>query len=354
LKCVDMLEDAAMLAKATVELAAEVAGGKIFVQATYNLEIGGFGAVVAYDQVSKIEAAMDAGIPMPALTAASRAALLIKPLKDAKDAALGACEADLVAAKAALVAVTNAGAEPVPAAAVVATVAPPVAARRPIARRDYAAMAGGAQSAADKEAAAAAKVEKAKATEVVKTAALAVEKEKAAGAEWVAKMGPLSEAEFEAYGRAVVQPGYDYFTKLFRLPNGEMWAAKMAYRGATVFDALKLRTMDVTTGSLLVDNLVHFNFPEFTGDFRAHLKAELPLLLQHARRDFNWSAVPGAAEYDATLAHRLKLKETQDRRRRRRRRLVVLVGTVGGRGRGLGRGVGADRGGGLRVEARPS
>jgi len=56
---------------------------------------------------------------------------------------------------------------------------------------------------------------------------------------------------------------------------------------------------------------VHFNFPEFTGDFRAHLKAELPLLLQHARRDFNWSAVPGAAEYDATLAHRLKLKETK-------------------------------------------
>ena len=124
-------------------------------------------------------------------------------------------------------------------------------------------------------------------------------------------MAPLSEAEFEAYGRAVVQPGYDYFTKLFCLPNGEMWAAKMAYRGATVFDALKLRTMDVTTASLLVDNLVHFNFPEFTGDFRAHLKAELPLLLQHARKDFNWSAVPGAAEYDATLAHRLKLKETK-------------------------------------------
>ena len=280
MKCVDMLEDAAMLAKATVELAAQVAGGKVFVQVTHNLEIGGFGAVVAYDQVSKIEAAMDAGIPMPALTAASkRAALLIKPLKDAKDAALGACEADLVAAKAALVAVTNAGAEPVPAAAVVATVAPPVAARRPIARRDYAAMAGGAQSAADKEAAAAAKVEKAKATEVVKTAALAVEKEKAARAEWVAKMGPLSEAEFEAYGRAVVQPGYVYLTKLFCLPNGEMWAAKMAYRGATVFDALKLRTMDVTTASLLVGNLVHFNFPLFTGDFRAHLKAELPLLL---------------------------------------------------------------------------
>jgi len=178
LKCVDMLEDAAMLAKATVELAAQVAGGKVFVQVTYNLEIGGFGAVVAYDQVSKIEAAMDAGIPMPALTAASkRAALLIKPFKDAKDAALGACEADLVAAKAALVAVTNAGAESVPAAAFVAPVAPPVAARRPTARRDYAAMAGGAQSAADKEAAAAAKVEKAKATEVVKTAALAVEKE---------------------------------------------------------------------------------------------------------------------------------------------------------------------------------
>ena len=124
-------------------------------------------------------------------------------------------------------------------------------------------------------------------------------------------MEESGEDEGSAAEGAIVQPGYDYFTKLFRLTDGEMWAAKMAYRGATVFDALKLRTMDVTTASLLVDNLVHFNFPLFTGDFRAHLKAELPLLLQHARRDFNWSAVPGAAEYDATLAHRLKLKETK-------------------------------------------
>ena len=91
-------------------------------------------------------------------------------------------------------------------------------------------------------------------------------------------MGPLTAAEFEAYGRAVVQPGYDYFTKLFVASNGEMWGIKMAYRGATVLDALKLATMDLATASLLVDNLEHFNFPEFTLDFRGHLKAELPLL----------------------------------------------------------------------------
>ena len=108
-----------------------------------------------------------------------------------------------------------------------------------------------------------------------------------------------------------LQPGYDYYTKFFRSPGGEMRPLRMAYHGATVFDALKLRTMPVASASLLVDNFVHFNFLEFTPAFLANLKDELPLLLQHARKPFDWSAVPGAAEYDAALARKLKLKESK-------------------------------------------
>ena len=97
-----LLENPVVL-EAMLELAAVVAGGKVFVTSTYNLEVGGFGVVIAFDQISKIEAALDAGIPMPALAAAAkRAAELMKPLKDAKDDAVAALEAAHAAAKAAL------------------------------------------------------------------------------------------------------------------------------------------------------------------------------------------------------------------------------------------------------------
>ena len=288
---------------------------------TYNMEVGGFGVVIA-DPIAKIEAALAAGIPIPELVlAAARAAALVKPLKDAKDAAVTACEDVLATAVAALAALTNteavlnAAAVVAPADAAVAD-APPQArggdVRRVAQRVNYATLAGGAQrTPAERAAEAAAKAEKTKATGEVAAARLGVEKAKADRATWVDSVGPLTAAEFEAYGRAVVQPGYDYFTKLFVASNGEMWGIKMAYRGATVLDALKLATMDLATASLLVDNLEHFNFPEFTLDFRGHLKAELPLLLLHARKPFDWSAVSGAAEYDAALARQLKLKETK-------------------------------------------
>jgi hypothetical protein len=108
-----------------------------------------------------------------------------------------------------------------------------------------------------------------------------------------------------------VQPGYDYFVKLFLAPDGEVRGHYMAYRAATAFDALKLRVMTEATAFLLIDLFAHFNFPQFTPDFTTNLKAEVPQLLLHARKDFNWSAVDGAAEYDAALVSKRKLKETK-------------------------------------------
>ena len=52
---------------------------------------------------------------------------------------------------------------------------------------------------------------------------------------FIAKAGPLTAEQFEAYGRAAVLPGFEYFAKLFVAADGEMWGLKMAYYAATGF-----------------------------------------------------------------------------------------------------------------------
>ena len=312
-KVVAKLEDPLFLAKAMVELTAQVGGGKPFVLATYTLELNGFGVVVAYDQIAKLEAAVDEGIPLPGLSvAAARAAAIVKPLKDAKDADVATHEAVHATAVAALAALDSAEA---PAASVAPADVPAEArgggsGRRVAPRQNYAALAGvgGAHRTAEE---AAAKAEKAAAAAAVTVARLAVEKTKADRDAFIAKAGPLTAEQFEAYGRAAVQPGFEYFAKLFGAADGEMWGLKMAYYAATVFDALKLCDMTVASASLRIDRLVHFNFPEFTPVFLAELKTELPQVLAHAKKPFDWAGVPGAAEYDAALARKSKFKQTK-------------------------------------------
>ena len=81
-----------------------------------------------------------------------------------------------------------------------------------------------------------------------------------------------------------------------------------ALRAATVFDPTKLQGMSIAAAELLVDDFTYFKFPEFTAGFIADLKAELRLLLQHARKPFNWADVPGAADYDARRKAQLAKK----------------------------------------------
>lgn len=117
-------------------------------------------------------------------------------------------------------------------------------------------------------------------------------------------MGPITEEQFIAFGHAVVQPGYDYYQNIYNRVDGELFNIKQAYLGASVFDPLKLKEMNFDTALLLIDNLAHFHFPEFTTAFLKEMKAELPRVLEHAHADFDWSRVPGAAEYDARLARK--------------------------------------------------
>jgi hypothetical protein len=126
--------------------------------------------------------------------------------------------------------------------------------------------------------------------------------------EWKEAAGPLTKDDFVEYGKAAVEPGFDYYKGLYNDPSGEMYQIKEAFRAATVFNALVLAELTLPTAELLVDDLKHFGFNEFTGPFLENLKRELPLLLQHARKPFDWSALPGAAAYDLRLKRELERK----------------------------------------------
>ena len=110
------------------------------------------------------------------------------------------------------------------------------------------------------------------------------------------------------YGKAVVEPGFEYYNGLYNDPSGEMYQIKEAFRAATVFNALVLAELSLPTAELLVDDLKYFGFKEFTDPFLQNLKMEVPLLLQQARKPFDWSALPGAAEYDLRLNRNLERK----------------------------------------------
>jgi len=67
-----------------------------------------------------------------------------------------------------------------------------------------------------------------------------------------------------------------------------MYPFRQALRAAIVFDPLKLKVMPLLTAELLVGDLKYFDFPEFTLTFFGNLKAELPKLLEHAQKPFDW------------------------------------------------------------------
>jgi len=84
---------------------------------------------------------------------------------------------------------------------------------------------------------------------------------------WIENAGPLTALQFEDFGRAAVQPGYDYYKKLFCTSGGDMNRLKNALRAATILDLLKLMHMSLLSAELLLDDLKYFDFPKFTQAF---------------------------------------------------------------------------------------
>jgi hypothetical protein len=121
-------------------------------------------------------------------------------------------------------------------------------------------------------------------------------------------LGPRTEQDFIAHGRSCIQPSLDYYSNLYNSPRGDMYIAKKAFQSVRALNPLLLKDMDDNSVSSLINDIALFAFPEFTQEHMKGLRTEIPLLLRHSRAEFDWSAVPGADEFDRTARVHLKNK----------------------------------------------
>jgi hypothetical protein len=145
----------------------------------------------------------------------------------------------------------------------------------------------------------AARDEKAASTKEQEKKQKAHDKSKQACQEW--KRGKLFTVDklFE-HGKACVKPGFDYVDEMFFTEGGPCHWLVQACRGATVFNPLKMKGKSVDEVSLLVRELKHFQFPEFTVTFLDSMIEEIPTYLAFLdSAQCDWSKLKGAGKHDS-------------------------------------------------------
>jgi hypothetical protein len=148
------------------------------------------------------------------------------------------------------------------------------------------------------------------ATKMVRSKGKFLEYSEKSFAEWKTKVGPVTQEEFIQYGKNAVQPGYDYFYNLYINPQGKLRNLFLAFRGAQIFDPIILAGISVTASHLLIDDLLHFGFEEFTPKFITGMKLELTKLMNQAKDEFPWDTLPGVDKYDSDLRKELQARES--------------------------------------------
>jgi hypothetical protein len=99
--------------------------------------------------------------------------------------------------------------------------------------------------------------------------------------QWKAEVGPVTVEDFIAFGKNCVQPGYEYFRKLYIEEQGKLYNLyMMILKGAEIFDPVQVKEMPEAATMLQVASrpmlLQRFGFHEFADAFIAGLKEEIP------------------------------------------------------------------------------
>lgn len=121
------------------------------------------------------------------------------------------------------------------------------------------------------------------------------------------KMRNAAELEEVLLQKAIACQQYQ---SLFTDPGGDYYDLRQIYRLARIFNPRIANGLDVNTIEEAIDELHRFKMPEFTAAFRENMKKEIAAykaelnataLRNGTDNDF-WSSVPGAKEYDESLA----------------------------------------------------
>ena len=60
---------------------------------------------------------------------------------------------------------------------------------------------------------------------------------------------------------------------------------------------------------LLIDDLVYFEYRNFTANFLTKMKKELPSAIDHANQDYDWESIKPSKQYETRLDKRRKRRK---------------------------------------------
>ena len=60
---------------------------------------------------------------------------------------------------------------------------------------------------------------------------------------------------------------------------------------AKLFDPFYLSKLNYNQVVLKIDNLKSFEYKEFTAEFLANMKKEVPIVMEHVKQEFDWVSI---------------------------------------------------------------
>ena len=108
--------------------------------------------------------------------------------------------------------------------------------------------------------------------------------------------GPaITEAEFLKLAVDVVAPGFAKYKKLLLLPHpgpgeqlSDLMKAKHAFKACKLFDPMFLKTEPSAQAlEVVTENIKFFGFRHFTDEFIQNMKAEIPAVIELAKKPFD-------------------------------------------------------------------
>jgi len=127
-----------------------------------------------------------------------------------------------------------------------------------------------------------------------------------------AKFPHRTVEELVEYGKRLTRPAIDYFKKHWTKEDGALYHVQMSARACQFLDPLQLRELSIDELELLVDELRHFKFKEFTPAFLVGVKIELKRAKEEALKEFDFESMPRSRRYETRLDRAIKRRKLQD------------------------------------------
>jgi hypothetical protein len=125
---------------------------------------------------------------------------------------------------------------------------------------------------------------------------------------WKSKFPNRNQDTLLNYCRELAKPVLAYYSKLFLDEDGDNYHMRKAAFSCQLFDPMFLegKQNDLHRLFYLADQLIHFRYPQFTQEFIALLKQEIPLAVNHSNMYFDWSSIKETSQFRTRMQRRIK------------------------------------------------